>query len=142
MPADVIYLSRDDLLSLHEGLIRRYGGIQGLRDEGILDSCLAQPKMCVFDVERFPTLTAKAAAYCFFIVRNHPFFDGNKRTGFVAALHFLRINNLKVRFDEDEMYDVIVGVAKGEVSVDHLATVIALAVARADSTAINRVPNG
>jgi death-on-curing protein len=133
VPVDATYLSRDDLLYLHDALIARYGGIRGVRDEGILDSCLAQPKMSVFDVERFPTLIEKAAAYCFFVVRNHPFLDGNKRTGFVAALHFLRINNVKVRFDEDEMYDVIVGIAKGEVSVDDLAALIALAVARAEA---------
>jgi len=142
VPVDAIYLSREDLLYLHEGLIRRYGGMRGVRDEGVLDSCLVQPKTCVFNVERFPTLIEKAAAYCFFIVRNHPFFDGNKRTGFVAALHFLRINDVKVCFDEDEMYDVIVGVAKGEVTVDDLTTMIALAVARPESPSENGAPNG
>jgi death-on-curing protein len=142
VPVDAIYLSRDDLLRLHDGLIRRYGGMQGVRDEGVLNSCLAQPKTFVFDVERFSMLIEKAAAYCFFIVRNHPFFDGNKRTGFVAALHFLRINNVKARFDEDEAYDVIVGVAKGEVTVDDLATMIALAVARAQSSPANGASKG
>jgi len=142
VPVDAIYLSRDDLLCLHDGLIRQYGGMPGVRDEGILDSCLAQPKMFVFDVERFPTLIEKAAAYCFFIVRNHPFFDGNKRTGFVAALHFLRINNVKVRFDEDEVYDVIVGVAKGEVSVDDLAALVTLGVARTESPPASGASNG
>ena len=116
--------------------------MQGVRDEGVLDSCLAQPRMFVFGVERFPSLIEKAAAYCFSIVRNHPFFDGNKRTGFVAALHFLRINNVQVRFDENEAYDVIVGVAKGEVSVEDVATMITSAVARAESPLGNEASNG
>ncbi len=142
MPVDAIYLSREDLVGLHKGLILRYGGMQGVRDEGVLESCLAQPKMVVFGVERFPTLIEKAAAYCFFIVRNHPFFDGNKRTGFVAALHFLRMNNLNVRFDEDEAYELIVGVATGEMGVDDLAGVVARAVGSAESPPPNETPNG
>ena len=105
------YLSRDELLDLHDGMMRRYGGMPGVRDEANLDSCRVLPQTHVFDVERFPTLIEKAAAYCFFIVRNHPFFDGNKRTGFAAALHFLRINGVQPWFDEDEAYNVIMGVA-------------------------------
>ena len=131
MAVDAIYLSRDELVGLHDRLIRRYGGVPGVRDEGLLDSCLAQPKMFVFDVERFPTPVEKAAAYCFFITRNHPFFDANKRTGFVAALHFLRINNVPVRFNDDEAYIVIVGVASGKLDLEDVASMIASAVERA-----------
>ncbi len=114
----------------------------GVRDEGILESCLAQPQTHVFDVERFPTLVAKAAASCFFIVRNHPFFDGNKRTGLAAAIQFLRINDVPTRFEEDEAYDVIIGVAKGEVSLEGVATMIASAVQRAESPPSHGKSNG
>lgn len=131
MASDAIYLSRDELVGLHDHLIRRYGGMQGVRDEGLLESCLAQPKTLVFGVNRFPTLIEKAAAYCFFIVRNHPFFDANKRTAFVAALHFLRINDAPVRFHEDEAFQAIVGVATGELDLEDLTTMIASAVERA-----------
>jgi death-on-curing protein len=92
----------------------------GIRDEGAVDSCLAQPRTTVFGVERFATLAEKAAAYCFFVVRNHPFFDGNKRTGFVAALHFLRQNRAQAEFSEDEVYDVVMAVAAGTAGIEEL----------------------
>ena len=114
-------------------MILVYGGMDGVRDEGALDSCLAQPKTDVFGVERFATLVQKAAAYCFLVVRNHPFFDGNKRAGFVAAMHFLRINNVQAQFDADEAYKVVIGVARGETGFDDVVKMVASAVARAES---------
>ncbi len=142
MPVVPRYLSRDELLDLHDGMIRLYGGMPGVRDERILDSCLAQPKTHVFDVERFPTLIDMAAASCFFIVRNHPFFDANKRTGLAAALQFLRINGVSVRFLEEETYDVIIGVANGEVSWEGVATLIASASERARASLNHGTSNG
>lgn len=115
-------------------MIRLYGGMPGLRDARILDSCLAQPQTHVFDVEPFPTLIDKAAAYCFFIAHSHPFFDANKGTGLAAALQFLRINGVSVQLEEEETYDVLIGVAKGEVSWVGVATLIASASERARAT--------
>lgn len=103
----------------------------GVRDEGALDSCLAQPQTAVFGYERFATLDEKAAAYCFLFVRNHPFFDGNKRAGFVAMLHFLRINGVEASFDQDDAYDVILRVAAGEAGHAELAQLVAEAIQRA-----------
>ncbi len=116
-----VYLSLDEVIDLHARVIGLYGGMPGVRDEGALASCLSQPQTHVFGHEPFATLYEKAAAYCFFIVRNHPFFDGNKRTGFIAALHFLLVNDVTPRFDEDHLYDVILAVAKGEAGVQELA---------------------
>lgn len=95
----------------------------GVRDEGALASCLAQPKTAVFGEERFPTIFDKAAAYCYFIVRMHPFFDGNKRTGLVAAITFLLDHGISPLFDENEMYDVMIRVANGQIEIDGLADV-------------------
>ncbi len=116
-----IYLCEDELLELHSRVTGLYGGIEGVRDYPALASCLAQPQTAVFGRERFPSLGAKAAAYCFFIVRNHPFLDGNKRTGFLAALHFLLINGVLPRFDESAMYETISAVAQGRLDVDGLS---------------------
>ena len=115
------YLSREEVLELHARVIGLYGGMPGVRDEGALASYLAQPQTQVFGHERFATLHEKAAAYCFFIVRNHPFFDGNKRTGFIAALHFLLVNDVTPQFDEDRLYDVILAAANGKSGVQELA---------------------
>jgi death-on-curing protein len=117
------YLSEEDIIGLHDGIVARMGGMPGIRDRGALGACVAQPKTAVFGHERFATLPEKAAAYCFFIVRDHPFFDGNKRTGFLAALHFLLINGVEPVIDEDEMFDAIHAVARGQLDVEGLAAV-------------------
>lgn len=116
----MVYLTCDDLIELNSWATALFGGIDGVRDIRALESCVALPKTSVFDHERFRDPHEKAAAYCFFLTRNHPFFDGNKRTAFLAALHFLRENGFKVVFDEHEMFAAIIGVAKGEIGVEEL----------------------
>ncbi|MFQ5805676.1 MAG: type II toxin-antitoxin system death-on-curing family toxin [Phycisphaerae bacterium] len=118
-----VYLTKQEVLDLHLRVIGHFGGMGGVRDPAALESCLAQPKMAAFGHERFPTIHEKAAAYCFFIVRNHPFFDGNKRTGFLAALRFLRINGITSVYDQDRMYEAIVAVATGELDASGVAKV-------------------
>ena len=115
------YLSEQEILSLHKSVIGRFGGMPGVRDAGALASCVAQPKTAVFGEERFPTIFEKAAAYCFFVVRMHPFFDGNKRTGLVAEITFLLDHGITPVFDKNEMYDVIIRVTDGQIEIDDLA---------------------
>lgn len=117
------YLSEQEILSLHKSVIGPFGGMPGTRDASALASCVAQPKTAVFGEERFPTIFDKAAAYCFFIVRLHPFFDGNKRTGLVAAITFLLDHGITPVFDENEMYDEIIRVANRQIEIDELAEV-------------------
>lgn len=117
------YLSENEIIELHDRVIGPFGGISGVRDQGALESCVVQPRTAVFGVERFPTLFDKAAAYCYFIVRLHPFFDGNKRTGLAAAITFLLENGIAPTFDERTMYDAILSVVKGEMDVEGLAAI-------------------
>ena len=114
------YLTESEILDLHELVIERLGGMPGVRDRGALASCVSQPMTTVFGVERFPSLYEKAAAYCFFIVRLHPFFDGNKRAGLVAAITFLLDHGITPTFDENEMFDLIIRVAMGKAEIDDL----------------------
>jgi len=93
----------------------------GIRDESALESCLAQPKTYVFDYERFPSVYQKAAAYCFFIIRLHPFFDGNKRAGLNAASHFLQKAFIELRADEEDLFRAIESVTVGQAEVPDLA---------------------
>ena len=118
--SDPEYVTAQELLALHAHAIERYGGAPGVRDWGALESSLAQPAMRVFDYERFASLHEKAAAYCFFIVRNHPFADGNKRAGFLAGLHFLLKNGVVPFFDEDETLRMIAAVAAGSTGLKEL----------------------
>ncbi len=78
-------LSLDEVLELHEKVLQRSGGSSGVRDEGALESALAQPQMSFGGQELYPTLAEKAAALSFSLINNHPFVDGNKRIGHAAA---------------------------------------------------------
>lgn len=91
-----------------------FGGEFGVRDRGALQSCVAHPRMKAFGLTCYPSMAQKAAAYCFFIVMGHPFLDGNKRTGFMAALRFLHVNGLDPKIDETEAGDVILKIASTE----------------------------
>jgi len=118
------YLSRQDILGLHQAAIARFGGKEGVWDEAALASCVAQPKTHVFGHERFPTLHDKAAAYCFYLCTTHPFHDGNKRAGLLAAVHSLLLNGIEPVFDEDAMYDVIIRAVTGDAGVEDIAAVL------------------
>ncbi len=97
---------------MHEKLIERFGGLQGIRDEGLLDSALNKP-LHVFNYGE-PTLFELAASYAVGIVKNHPFLDGNKRTGFVAAALFIEANGFSFRATEEEAVLQTLALAAGE----------------------------
>jgi death-on-curing protein len=101
--------------------IARYGGADGLRDRGLLESALAQPKATFAGELLHEDLFSMAAAYLFHIVQNHPFVDGNKRTGLIAALVFLDLNGISIEQDSPDLHDLTMGVARGEVTKDAAA---------------------
>ena len=118
---DALFLTLDEVLEIHEQQIERYGGSHGVRDTGALESALAMPQ-ATFDGEYLhPTIVAMAAAYLFHITQNHPFLDGNKRTGANAAITFLLLNNVEPTFSEDQLVEVVLGVAQGQVGKDEIA---------------------
>ena len=110
------FLALDEVLAIHEHQVRKYGGSPGIRDLGLLESAIAMPKATFGGVFLHETLSEMAAAYLFHISRNHPFVDGNKRTGLACALAFLRFDGIRIRAGEDEFYDLVIGVAEGRVS--------------------------
>ena len=114
------YLTVEDVVQLHDRVVERVGGRLGVLDWGAVSSCVAQPQSGAFEFERYPGVYEKAAAYCYYIVKNHPFSDGNKRTGFLAGLMFLITNGVIPTIDQDEMYAAIHGVASGEAGFDVL----------------------
>jgi len=116
------YLYKEEITELHDRVIGLIGGMPGIRDHAALESCVAQPKTAVFGKERLPSVFDKAAAYCFFIIRLHPFFDGNKRTGLLAALTFLLDSGVTPTFDENQMYETIDAVARSEGDIADLAS--------------------
>ncbi|MEQ8821304.1 MAG: type II toxin-antitoxin system death-on-curing family toxin [Sumerlaeia bacterium] len=90
------FLDLADVLQIHAHQIRTYGGEYGVRDQGLLLSALAQPQATFDRIYLHQTLHAQAAAYLFHLVENHPFVDGNKRTGAACAMVFLELNGLRL----------------------------------------------
>lgn len=120
MSGAVQYVSLEDALAIHELSIHRYGGIEGTRDEGLLASALAQPQQTFDGEELYPSLAEKAARYAFGIVNNHPFADGNKRTGAAVLAVFLRANGVRFKPRLSDMQAQIIALADGSLSYDEL----------------------
>jgi len=102
MSSDPIFLTLDDALEIHADMIESYGGSAGVRDMGLLESALAQPR-ATFDGEYLlPNIRSMASAYLLSIAKNHPFIDGNKRTAAASAVVFLKANGFEFRAAQDE----------------------------------------
>lgn len=114
-----VWITKEHTLTFHNLLLSRFGGIDGIRDEGLLESALNRP-IQLFHYEA-PTLFDMAAAYAFGIVKNHPFLDGNKRAGFTVAGLFLEFNGYTLQAPETEAVLLTVALAAGEVTAAHYA---------------------
>lgn len=106
--------------AFHRESLVQFGGGAGLRDAGLLTSALARPEN-IRAYEPEADMFRLAAAYCHGIVKNHPFVDGNKRTGTLAAVAFLALNGIHVEFQEAEIVVMVIGLAASEVSEFELA---------------------
>ena len=111
---DINFLSVDEILHIHQDQIERYGGDASIRDTKALLSAIAMPQAGFDGNYLHCDFFAMAAAYLFHIVQNHPFVDGNKRTGTVAALVFLSLNCVEVDIDNDELAAFVLNVAQGK----------------------------
>lgn len=123
MPAPRL-LTLDEVLFIHADQIGRYGGSHGIRDVGLLGSALGTPGATFGGAYLHTTLAEMAAAYLFHIARNHPFLDGNKRTALATALVFLELNGYQLEADEDELTELVMGVAAGRIGKSQVAVFI------------------
>ena len=118
---DPCFLTFDEVLAIHADQIRRYGGRGGIRDLALLRSALGTPET-TFEGDYLHTDAFEmAAAYLFHIARNHPFVDGNKRTALMAALVFLGLNRLEFAAEPNPLFELVSGVAAGEVAKAEVA---------------------
>lgn len=115
------FLELDEVLALHESRLRKYGGSFGIRDLGLLESALGNVEATFGGEFLHTTLSEMAGAYLYGICRNHAFVDGNKRTALACALAFLGLNGIRVNAPEDDLYDLVIGVAEGRVTKDDVA---------------------
>ncbi|MBZ5760110.1 MULTISPECIES: type II toxin-antitoxin system death-on-curing family toxin [Rhizobium] len=114
--SELKWLSREAIEIMHHEQLAEHGGLAGLKDENALEAALARPlhKAAYGEDDIF----ALAAAYLYGLTRNHPFSDGNKRTGFLAAFTFLYINGHLIEAEEVMVIEFVLGVAAGEIDED------------------------
>ncbi len=118
---DPLFLTLDELIAVHRDQIQHYGGSSGVRDWGLLKSAAAMPAATFGGLLLHSDVCEMAAAYLFHIVQNHPFIDGNKRIGAVSTLVFLSLNELQLNADQDEYAEMVLSVARGEMSKSSVA---------------------
>ena len=107
-----IWIDERDALALHDRLLALHGGAQGVRDDGLLKSALARAQQMHAYADA-PNMIDMAAAYTAGIVRNHPFIDGNKRTGFVVGVLFLELNGYSFTASEEDAAQAVLKLAAG-----------------------------
>jgi death-on-curing protein len=116
----IYYLSTAQVTALHKALIRRFGGLAGVREKGALQSAVARPVMTFGGEDLYPDIAAKAAALMHSLVLNHAFIDGNKRVGVAAAELFVLVNGWELRADDTELEDLTLAIARGEMEIEPL----------------------
>ena len=107
-----VWIDERDALALHERLLALHGGAEGLRDVALLKSALARPQLHFADADS-PDIVDMAAVYTGGIVRNHPFVDGNKPTGFVVGILFLELNDYRFSASEEDAAQAVLELASG-----------------------------
>ncbi|MCF8293844.1 MAG: type II toxin-antitoxin system death-on-curing family toxin [Chitinophagaceae bacterium] len=111
-----------EVLVIHDTLIVHFGGSNGIRDYNLLVSAINRPFTGTGDTEFYPTIHEKAAALIESIVKNHPFVDGNKRTGYVMMRLFLLNNGFDIQASQDEKYTFVIRIASGSLSIEHITS--------------------
>jgi death-on-curing protein len=110
-PDDCIHLSVEIVREIHTEMLAAFGGAAGVRDASLLESAVAAPRASFGGQSVFADLVEVAAAYLFYLCRNHPFVDGNKRTAMTAAIVFLRLNGIEPVADGDAWETLVLDVA-------------------------------
>lgn len=113
-------LTKEQILMIHNELIRETGGSVGLRNEGLLDSALNVPFQGFGDVDNFPSLQQKGARLGYGLICNHAFVDGNKRIGAHIMLLFLSLNGIELEYTQEELSDLILNVAAGKLQFEDM----------------------
>ena len=116
----MICFSKQQLLKMHSDLLAQTGGLDGLRDEGLLESALAAPFQTYDAQELFRSIQEKAARLAYGLIQNHPFIDGNKRIGTHTMLVLLALNGIELIYTQDELSDIILKIAASTASYEDL----------------------
>ncbi len=124
MNFDPKFLTTEEVIGFHADQLRLYGGIDGIRDRGSLESAVSTPQASFGDTFLHKDIFSMGAAYAFHIAENQPFLDGNKRTALNAALAFLGLNGWDVVDPESTLYDTMLSIAEGRINKTGLAKIL------------------
>lgn len=116
------WLKEKVVTAVHSRQLAEHGGMDGVRDAGLLSSALARPRNVFAYTTPKPDLATLAAAYAYGIIKNHPFVDGNKRTGYVLCRTFLKLNGTDIDATDIEKYQVVIAAADGSLSEEQFAS--------------------
>ena len=116
----MIFFEYGQVVKLHSSLIAKTGGMDGVRDENLLDSALKAPFQTFGGKDLYPDILDKAAQLCYSLIENHPFADGNKRIGVHLTLLFLKLNNVDLVYSQQDLIDFGLAVASGKISKDDI----------------------
>lgn len=116
----MIRLTKKQIIAVHSSLIAATGGIDGVRDDGLLESALEAPFQTFDGEDLYPSLLRKAAQLCYALVSNHPFADGNKRIGIHAMLVFLALNGIEISCTQQELISAGLSLASGKMNAEQL----------------------
>ena len=120
----MITLSKEQVIRLHDVLMSKTGGTCGIRDDSLIESALAAPFQTFDGIELYPSSAAKIARIAYSLVSNHPFVDGNKRIGTYVMLVLLELNNIDASFTDDDVIQIGLELAKGDMNYDQLLGLI------------------
>lgn len=115
------FLTLEEVFEIHQDMIERYGGSDGVRDRGLLESAIAAPQAGFGGEYLHADIYQMAAAYLFHITKNHPFVDGNKRVGAMATFVFLKLNKITLTAAERQFERVVLAVAESKLDKDGIA---------------------
>jgi len=113
-------ISLDEIMFIHHKSIERYGGSHGLRDESALKSAIERPYQTFDGQELYPDMFSKSAAIIESVLMNHPFVDGNKRTGFALMLIMLHNEQMTLHITKEQVYEFVVAIASGQMRFDDI----------------------
>jgi len=117
-PENCFHLTVEIVKEIHTAALEGFGGAEGLREPSLLESAVAAPQVTIGGYSPFADLAEVAAAYLFYLCRNHPFLDGNKRTALGACLVFLRLNGVEPKPDSEKWESLTFAIAAAQIDRD------------------------
>lgn len=114
------YVTLEQILVIHQDQIERYGGTSGIRTLSLLESAVLRPQSTFNGKELYTDIFEKAASLMHSLIRNHPFMDGNKRTGIVAGCVFLEINGVSLRISQEQLVTIAISIATKKMGIESI----------------------